>query len=55
MTRLLGLPRKDALAPRLLEGGKLQVGVLIFGRDPRIADFHGRVLSLIYGTNKLLI
>lgn len=50
--RLVG---KDALAPRLLEGGKLQVGVLIFGRDPCIADFHRLVLSLIYGTDKPLI
>ena len=46
---------KDALAPRLLDGGKLQVGVLIFGRDPRIADVHGPILSLISGTTKPLI
>lgn len=36
-----GLVGEDALATRLLEGGKLQVGSLVFGRDPRIADFHG--------------
>lgn len=50
--RLVG---NDALAPRLLESGKLQVGVLVFGRDPRVANFHGPVLSLIYGTSKPLI
>lgn len=50
-----GFVGEDALAPRLLEGGKLQVGVLVFGRDPRVADFHEPIVSLIYGTNKLLI
>ena len=46
---------KDALAPRLLEGGKLQVGILVFGRNSRVADFHEPVLSLISGTSKPLI
>ncbi len=38
-----GLVDKDALAlaPCLLQSGKLQVGVLVIGRDPRIADLHG--------------
>lgn len=53
--RSRGLVNKDALAPCLLEGGKLQVGVLVFGRDPCIADVHEAVLSLIYGTTKPLI
>ena len=46
---------KDKIAPHLLQGGKLQVGVLVIGRDPRVADFHGSVLSLISGTTKPLI
>ncbi len=50
-----GFVGEDALAPCLLEGGKLQVGVLVFGRNSRIADFHEPVLSLISGTSKLLI
>ena len=49
------LIREDALSPRPPQGGKLQVGVLIVGRDPRIAYFHGPILSLIYGTGKSLI
>ena len=40
---------KNMLASDLLQGGKLQVGVLVFGRDPRVADVHEPVLSLIYG------
>lgn len=50
-----GLVGKDALAPRLLEGGKLQVGILVISRDPRVADVHEPTLSLIYGTSKPLI
>lgn len=46
---------QDALAPFLLRGGKLQVGVLAIRGDPRIADFHGRIVSLISGTAKPLI
>ena len=46
---------KDALAPRLLEGGKLQILVLIFGRDLRVADVYEPVLSLISGTTKPMI
>jgi hypothetical protein len=46
---------EDALAPRPQEGGKLQVGILIVGRYPRIAYFHGPLLSLIYGMAKPLI
>jgi hypothetical protein len=38
-----------------LMSGKLQVGVLIIRRDPRVAYFHGPILSLIYGTAKPLI
>ncbi len=53
--RSRGLVGEDALAPRLLEGGKLQVGVLVCGRNPRIADFHEPILSLISGTTKPLI
>lgn len=53
--RSRGLVGEDALAPRLLEGGKLQIGVLLFGRDPRLADVHKPVLSLTYGTTKPLI
>ncbi len=53
--RPCGLVGEDALTPRLLEGGKLQVGVLVFGRDSRIADVHEPVLSLIYGIDKPLI
>ena len=53
--RSRGLVGEDALAPRLLEGGKLQVGILVFGRNSRIADVHEPVLSLIYGTDKPLI
>lgn len=50
-----GLINKDTLAPRPLQGGKLQVGVLVFGRDLRIAYCHGQILSLISGTAKPLI
>ena len=53
--RTRGLVSEDALAPCLLEGGKLQVGVLVFGRDPRVADVYEPVLSLISGTTKPLI
>ena len=38
-----------------LMGSKLQVGVLVLRRDPRIAYFHGPILSLIDGTAKPLI
>ena len=51
--RPCGLIGEDALTPHLLEGGKLQVKVLVFGRNPRIADIHEPVLSLIFGTTKL--
>ncbi len=50
-----GLVGNDALAPCFFQGGKLQIGVLVFGRDPRIAYFHGPLLSLFYGTDKPLI
>jgi hypothetical protein len=50
-----GLVREQALASAFLQGGKLQIGVLVFGRDPRIADVHKPVLSLISGTTKPLI
>lgn len=33
----------------------LQVLVLVVGRDPRIAYFHGLILSLIYSIAKPLI
>ena len=46
---------KDTLASDLLQGGKLQVGVLVFGRDLRIADVYEPALSLISGTTKPLI
>ncbi len=46
---------KDKIAPHLLQGGKLQIGVLVIGRNPRVADVHEPVLSLIYGTDKPLI
>ena len=52
---LRSLVDKDALAPRFFQGGKLQVGVLVFGRDSSIADFHEPVLSLICCINKSLI
>lgn len=50
--RLVG---EDTLAPRPLQGGKLSIGVLVFGRDSRVAAVHEAVLSLISGTNKPLI
>lgn len=50
-----GLVGEDALTPILLEGGTLQVGILVFGRDLCIADFHGPILSLISDTTKPLI
>ena len=53
--RPAGLVDEDALAPCPLHGGDLQVGVLVIGRDPRIADFHSLIVSLIHGTAKLLI
>jgi hypothetical protein len=51
----VALPVKILSPPRRLQSGKLQVGVLVVGRDPRIADFHGPILSLISGTAKPLI
>lgn len=53
--RSRGFLNKDTLAPCFFEGGKLQVRVLIFGRNPRVADVHEANLSLIYGTAKPLI
>ena len=50
-----GLVREQARASRLLQGGQLQVGVLVFRGDPRITEIHGLLLSLIYGTAKPLI
>jgi len=46
---------KDTLAPSLLQGDTLQIRVLVFGRDPRIADVHAAFLSMIYGTTNPLI
>ena len=50
-----GFVSKDAVAPRLLQGGNLQIGVLVFRGDPCITEIHGLLLSLIYGTTKPLI
>ena len=50
-----GFLDKDTLASIFLQGGKLQIGVLVFRGDPRIADVHKPVLSLISGTTKPLI
>ena len=50
-----GFLDKDTLASIFLQGGKLQIGVLVFRGDPRIADVHEAILSLIYGTDKSLI
>ena len=45
----------DTLALCLFQGGKLQVGILLVGRDPRIADVHKPILPLISDTAKPLI
>jgi len=50
-----GLVGEDTLVSCFLQGGKLQVWVLVFGRNPRIAHFHGLILSMILGTANLLI
>jgi hypothetical protein len=50
--RPAGLVGEDVLAPRPLQGGKLQVEVLVAGRDLRIAYFHGPILSLVFGTGR---
>ncbi len=50
-----GFLNKGTLASDLLQGSKLQIEVLVFRGDPRIADVHEAVLSLIYGTTKPLI
>ena len=43
------------LTSGLLQNGELQIGILVFSRDSRVADVHGLVLSLISGTTKSLI
>lgn len=44
----------DTAAPRLLQSGDLQVGVLVVGGDAGIADFHALIFGLNYRTRKRL-
>lgn len=46
---------EESLAPRPLQGGPLYIRALVRRGDPRIADVHGPILSLISDTAKSLI
>jgi hypothetical protein len=43
-----GLVGEYPLAPGPLQGGQLQVGVLVLGGDATIADVHVAILTLIF-------
>jgi hypothetical protein len=45
--RTSGFISEYPLAPCPLQGGKLQVRVLVLGGDTTIADFHAAILTLI--------
>lgn len=50
-----GLVNVDGFALRPLQGVKLQVGVLVVGRDSGTAYFHAAIFGQIYRTRKALI
>ena len=49
-----GLVGEYALAPCPLQGGKLQVRVLVIGGDATRTDVHASILRLIYDTRNHL-
>ncbi len=51
----LSIIGKDLLAAELLQRGALHAGVLILGRYPSVAVFHGSILGQTYGTLQPLI
>ncbi len=55
MVHPMALSAKIHLHPAFLRVASGKSGFLIFGRDPRVADVHEAVLSLISCATKLLI
>jgi len=45
---------KYSLTPGSLQGGQLQVGILVLSGDATIADFHAVILTLISDALNLL-